>query len=325
MLVPAIVFLIVLGVVFGVFYTAILRPEDARRDAVHARLQQQLGKGGRAPRKRASSLLRGDRDLTALPLVDNLLLPFTIITRPLGEHIAHANLQLTVGALLATSSIASVLAFVVVEVLTGYELVALGVAAVAFYVPIVVVRFKATRRIRAFEEQFPESVDLIARALRAGHAFTTALSMAADESPEPVGGEFKRLYDEQNFGMPLSDAMRDFARRIPLLDAKFFVTAVLTQRESGGNLAEVLDNLATVVRERFKVKRQVRVISAHGRMTGYVLMGLPPALAMAFMVVSESHIEMLLGDIIGLWMIAGAVVLQTMGCLIIRKLVNIEY
>ena len=110
-----------------------------------------------------------------------------------------------------------------------------------------------------FEEQFPEAIDLIARALRAGHAFTTGLGIAAEEMPAPVGTEFKRVYDQQNFGMSLPDALRAMAHRVPVLDARFFVTAVLTQRESGGNLAEVLDNLSAVMRERFKVKRQIRV------------------------------------------------------------------
>jgi tight adherence protein B len=323
MLVPSIVFVVVLTVAFGVFYAAVQRPEDAEREAVRRRLVHQAAPST-TPRKR-SSLLRVTDDITAVPFLDNLVAPLAVIHRPLAESIRLADLQLTVGALLATCAIASVLMFVVVVVFIGYALLALVLCIPVFMVPIGVVRFKATRRIRAFEEQFPESIDLISRALRAGHAFTTALSMAADEIPDPVGGEFKRLYDEQNFGMPLGDAMRDFARRIPLLDAKFFVTAVLTQRESGGNLSEVLDNLAKVIRERFKVKRQVRVISAHGRMTGFVLMALPPALAVAFMVLSESHLATLTGDIIGWWMIGGAVVLQTMGCLIIKKLVNIEY
>ena len=158
------------------------------------------------------------------------------------------------------------------------------------FVPFLVVRFKATKRMRKFEEQFPEAIDLIARALRAGHAFTTGLALVAEEAPQPVAGEFRLLYDQQNFGMPLPDALKAFAERIPLLDARFFVTAVLTQRESGGNLAEILGNLANVIRERFKVKRQVRVISAHGRITGWVLSGLPPSLAAAFMIiVAEPH------------------------------------
>ena len=137
------------------------------------------------------------------------------------------------------------------------------------------VRWKRTRRFGMFEEQFPEAIALMARALRAGHAFPTGIQMVADEIPAPVGAEFKLLYDRQNFGMPLGDALKGMAERVPILDARFFTTAVLTQRETGGNLSEILDNLATVIRDRFKVKRQVRAVTAHGRITGWILCGMP--------------------------------------------------
>jgi tight adherence protein B len=195
----------------------------------------------------------------------------------------------------------------------------------AAIIPFIVVRQKKTNRLRKFEEQFPEAIDLIGRALRAGHAFTTGLAMAAEEIPKPVGEEFQLLYDRQNYGMPLPDAMKAFAARIPLIDARFFVTAVLTQRETGGNLGEVLDNLARVIRDRFRVKRQVRVLTAHGRITGWILAALPPALALALFVVAPAHIKMLLSDPLGVQMIIGALVLQVLGTLIIRKLVNIPY
>jgi tight adherence protein B len=149
--------------------------------------------------------------------------------------------------------------------------------------------------------------------------------MAAEESMPPVAGEVRLLYDQQNFGMPLSDALKAFAARIPILDARFFVTAVLTQRESGGNLSEILTNLANVIRERFKVKRQVRVISAHGRLTGWILSGLPPCLAVAFFLTSPNYIMELVNDPLGVRLIFLGVFLQISGTLIIRKLVNIEY
>jgi tight adherence protein B len=140
-----------------------------------------------------------------------------------------------------------------------------------------------------------------------------------------VGEEFKLLYDRQNFGMPLPDAMKAFALRIPVIDARFFVTAVLTQRETGGNLGEVLDNLASVIRDRFRVKRQVRVLTAHGRITGWILAGLPPALAMVMMVTAPGHLDAMISDPLGIQMIIGALVLQVIGTLIIRKLVDIPY
>jgi tight adherence protein B len=191
--------------------------------------------------------------------------------------------------------------------------------------PYVWVRFKRNKRLQTFEEQFPEAVELIARALRAGHAFTTGLGMAADEIKPPVGSEFKRVYDEQNFGMSLVAALRAMSHRVPVLDARFFVTAVLTQRESGGNLSEVLDNLASVMRERFKVKRQIRVISAHGRLSAWVLSGLAPGLAGVLFLMSPDFMRILWEDPMGLNLVIAAVVLQVIGTIIISRMVRIEY
>jgi tight adherence protein B len=186
------------------------------------------------------------------------------------------------------------------------------------------VRHAAKRRTAKFEEQFPETIDLIARALRAGHALPTALGMVSEEMADPVRSEFILLHDRQNYGMPLTDALRSFGQRIPSLDARFFVTAVLTQRDAGGNLSEVLDNLAAVIRERFKLKRQVRVLSAHGRLTGWILGVLPFVIGAALYVIAPDHISKLFTDQIGLQIVAGAFVLQVIGVIAIRKIVNIE-
>jgi tight adherence protein B len=185
--------------------------------------------------------------------------------------------------------------------------------------------FMRNQRISKFEEQFPECLDLLARALRAGHAFTTGLLMVADEMPQPVGPEFRIIYDQQNFGLPLAQSLRSFAERVPLLYAKFFVTAVMTQRESGGNLAEVLDNLGSVIRDRFKVKRQIRVISAHGRLTGWVLTAVPPVLAFVQFIIAPENLKFLFNDPMGLRFVEAAIFLQITGALIIRRLVKIEY
>jgi tight adherence protein B len=182
----------------------------------------------------------------------------------------------------------------------------------------------ASRRMARFEEQFPEAIDLIARALRAGHAFTTGLGMVADEVEEPVRTEFRLLHDRQNYGMPLGDALRSLAVRVPLLDARFFATAVLTQRESGGNLSEVLDNLSKLIRERFTLKRQVRTLSAHGRITGWVLAALPLVLGALMLVIAPEHMGLLFKDPLGVRMIVGAGVLQVIGFIAMQRIVNIE-
>jgi tight adherence protein B len=201
--------------------------------------------------------------------------------------------------------------------------VPLGLA--AGWLPIAFVRFRAERRVRKFEEQFPEAIELIARALRAGHAMTTGLALVAEELPEPVGGEFRLVYDRQNFGMSMPDALRLFAERVPLLDARFFVTAVLTQRESGGNLAEILDNLGDVIRQRFRVKRQIRVVTAHARLSGWVLVLIPVVIALAMVVVAPDHIMMLINDPLGVQMTMAAFGLWVLGYLAIRRLTDVEY
>jgi tight adherence protein B len=185
-------------------------------------------------------------------------------------------------------------------------------------------KHKRSSRMKRFEEQFPEALDLLSRAIRAGHAFQTAMGMCADELPAPVGVEFRKSFDQQNFGLPLKDTLLEMTERVPILDVKFFVTAVLIQRETGGNLAEILDNLAHVVRERFKILRQVRVHTAHGRFTGYVLLALPAALGVALNFINPDHMNLLFRERMGQMMILGAIVMQTIGYFWIRKVIKIE-
>ena len=193
-----------------------------------------------------------------------------------------------------------------------------------FAAPFIFLRAKRTRRLRAFEEAFPEALDLIARALKAGHAFVTGLKMVADEMPEPIGPEFRKTFDEQNFGLPLKDALANLTVRIPLIDVRFFATAVLIQRETGGNLSEILENLAHVVRERFKILRQVRVYTAHGRLTGYVLLALPVFLVIVLSFINPEHMQLLFRERIGHMLLGATVVMQTIGFFWIRQVVKIE-
>jgi tight adherence protein B len=195
---------------------------------------------------------------------------------------------------------------------------------VGFATPTLWLKYKKSARLKKFEEQFPEALDLLSRAIRAGHAFQTAMGMVADELPAPVGLEFKKAFDQQNFGLPLKDTLNELAERVPHLDVRFFVTAVLIQRETGGNLAEILDNLAHVVRERFKILRQVRVHTAHGRFTGYVLLALPASLGVVLAWMNPEHMDLLFKEKMGQMMIMGAIVMQTIGYFWIRKVIKIE-
>ena len=200
----------------------------------------------------------------------------------------------------------------------------IGGGILGVWLPFLFLRVKRTRRLRVFEEAFPEALDLVSRALKAGHAFATGLKMVADEMPEPIGPEFRKTFDEQNFGLPLKDALSNLTVRIPLLDVRFFSTAVLIQRETGGNLSEILENLAHVVRERFKILRQVRVYTAHGRLTGYVLLGLPVFLSIALAFINPEHMELLFKERLGHMMLGATVIMQTVGYFWIRQVVKIE-
>lgn len=181
------------------------------------------------------------------------------------------------------------------------------------------------RRLREFEEAFPDALSLVARGLRAGHALAPALEMVVAETTGPVAGEFRELLDRYRYGVPLPDALGLFTSRVPLLDARLFATAVLIQRESGGNLAEVLDNLASVARDRFKVRRQVRVISAQGRLTGWILVALPPVMGAGLAFVNPAQMSLLVSDPTGRMLLAAAVALQLAGTFAIRRIVRVEY
>ena len=160
--------------------------------------------------------------------------------------------------------------------------------------------------------------------MRAGHAFTTALEMIASELAEPVASEFRQLYEEQKFGLPVRDALMNLTERVPLVDVKFFVTAVMLQRETGGNLAEILDNLSYVIRERFKILRQVRVHTAQGRLTMVLLMALPPTIVTIMQIINPGFIHPLFADPLGHTLIVAGITLQTIGYFVIRKIIRIQ-
>lgn len=186
-----------------------------------------------------------------------------------------------------------------------------------------VMRLRA-RRLRKFEEIFPESLEFVARSMRAGHAFSVSLEMLHKEFQEPLAGEFRRTFEEHNLGLPLDSALQKLAQRVPSLDVHFFVSAVLLQKRTGGNLAEILDKLAYVIRERFKLRGKIRAISAHGRITGLSLSCIPLAVAGIMFVVNPDYVTFFAQDEVGNYMAGGAVLLQMLGYGIIKKIVNIE-
>ncbi len=312
-------FAFVTALIVGAYWLFVVRPEEQQHAAVRKRVAPSAKQ-----RNLRRELIKQFEERDTLSALDQKLAK-TRVAGSLRQLIEQSGVQMNVAGLLVLSFFCGLVGFFIAIVTIHWVLVALAVALLFAFAPFFYVRRKRASRIRKFEEHFPEAIDLIARALRAGHAFPSGIAMVAEEMAPPIGPEFQVLYEQQNVGMPLAEALRAFAARIPLLDAKFFATAVLTQREAGGNLAEVLDNLATVIRDRFKVKRQVRVISAHGRITGWVLVGLPPSLAAMLTLIAPKHMAELFTTSIGHYMLLAAITLQVVGSLIIRKLVQIEY
>jgi tight adherence protein B len=190
--------------------------------------------------------------------------------------------------------------------------------------PVVVVAVMRSRRLAKFEELFPDAMDLLARAVRAGHAFTTAFSLIGDEMPDPLGEEFRIAYRQQNLGLPLRDALGNLAIRVPLSDVRVFVSALQVQRDSGGNLGEILDNLSYVMRERFKVLRQVRTLTAEGRLSMYTLIAMPFVTATLIYLANPEYMKPLFTDPWGQKGLMGAGISILFGYLVIRKIIRIK-
>jgi tight adherence protein B len=316
--IAVLVFALVLVIVFGVYWMFILRPEEQEDRALRKRLTV------RRARALTTTLLRARQRMSSVGAIEKLLTQWSGALEPLHRLIERSAVRTNTGTVVMASLFLIVVGMVLAA-LTRLGPGAYVVGALAGAIPTLYLRRAARKRLATFEAQFPEAVDFMARALRAGHTLPTALQLVGSEIPDPIGAEFGLLADQQNYGMSMPDALKAFAERVPLLDARFFVTAVLTQREMGGNLSEVLDNLASVIRERFKVKRQVRAVSAHGRITATVLGFLPPAVAAILFIIAPAHMLVLIQDSIGRALVGGGLVLQFVGVIWIRKVVEVEY
>ncbi len=267
------------------------------------------------------ALLR-DEVLSRIPAFDTWLRRSERVS-DLQKMLAQGNVDVRAGNFLMLCVVSALVFGAIAAVAGGNLMFAWAGVLLGFFMPYAYAAHMRTKRFQKFEEKFPEAIDTLARAVRAGHAFTTALEMIANEVSEPVAGEFRQLYEEQKFGLPVRDALLNLADRIPLVDVKFFVTAVMLQRETGGNLAEILDNLSYVIRERFKILRQVRVHTAQGRLTMVLLMALPPTIVALMLILNPGFIQPLFSDPLGHILVVAGVTLQTLGYFVIRKIIRI--
>jgi len=320
---PILIALLVFAVVAVAIFAglSLLDQRNARARLIKDRLASERKGVERSPEEELA-LVR-DEQLSNIPVLDTLLRRSERVS-DIQKVLAQAGMTVRAGNFLGLCVAVGVAAAITAYVVSKRIEVAWIALLVGALLPYSYASFKRTKRFEKFEELFPEAIDTLARAVRAGHAFTTALEMITNEVSEPVSSEFRQLYEEQKFGMPVRDALMNLTERMPLVDVKFFVTAVMLQRETGGNLAEILDNLSYVIRERFKIQRQVRVYTAQGRLTMALLMGMPPIIVTVMTLLNPAFIRPLFVDPIGHTLLVAGITLQTIGYFVIRKIIRIQ-
>jgi tight adherence protein B len=265
--------------------------------------------------------VRRAETLSSLPWLDRLLAKADFAPR-LRMMLYQADLKWTVGRLVLSSAVSAALVGVLVYLRTRGILAALLLAALTGYMPFLYAFYRRNQRFDRIRQLLPEALDLMVAAIRAGHGFTSAIGMAAKESPEPLRREFRKCYDEQNFGVDLRTAMLNLALAVPIHDVRIIVTAVLIQKETGGNLTEILEKAAHLIREDFRLQRQIRVHTAQGRLTGWILSILPVALGFGLYLANPEHMSLLWRRPVGLKMMYASIAMTLIGGLIIRKIIR---
>lgn len=276
-----------------------------------------------APAARVSEavdILREDV-LSSIPWLNELLHSFNVFPA-MRKILRQANVEWKLGSLILVSVFLWAVGAIAVYIRSGAVAVSLFAGLLLACGPWMLVLHKRKKRFAAFEEKLPEALDLMVSAIRAGHGFTSSVGLAARESGEPIGGEFRQCFDEQNFGLDLRVAMHNLADRVPISDVQLIVSSVLIQKESGGNLAEILEKVAHIIRERFRLKRQVRVHTAQGRLTGWILAIMPAVLGFAIFLLDPARMSLLWTHPTGIKLLWIAVIMDTIGALIIRKIVR---
>jgi tight adherence protein B len=265
------------------------------------------------------------RLMSEIPWFNRILLGIRLpIIDRIDRMVIQANLNYPVGVVLMASAVFAVAGFAAASYVARWFLVWLAVGFLLGCIPILYVYIKKQKRINRFEEQLPEAMDMLARSLKAGHAFTGGLQMVGQEFSDPIGTEFSKTLDEINFGVAYEDALRNLSLRIDSDDLKLFIISVIIQRTSGGNLAEILENIGRLIRERFKLKGNVRTLTAEGRISAYVLLGLPFFIGYAIYFLNPGYISVLFRDPIGHFMLVAAGVMMIIGAVVMKRMVDIK-
>jgi tight adherence protein B len=319
LLVAIITFLIVGCIVFALWLTM---EGGAKQDVIQQRLEAVRQTERRGGVSLEVQLLR-DEMLSSVPAVNQIMMKWSWVSG-LRKSISQAGLTTRPAAVLLMAVVFAVTGYVFVGFLYHQVVFSVVAAIAAAFVPFAVIYWKRGKRLVDFEEHLPEALDLFCRAVRAGHSFTTGLELIAQECSEPIAGEFRTTFEEQNLGLPLRDSLLNLSERVPIVDVQLLVTALLIQRDSGGNLAEILDELSRVIRERFRIYREVKVKTAQGRLTAAILIAMPIIMLAALGALNPDYIRVLFVDPTGRMMLFIAGGMQIFGSLILWKIVNID-
>jgi tight adherence protein B len=302
-------------------YFFVSRDTDEYRRRIDERMKQLVQERGGAS-QREIQLLKEEL-LSSVPAFHRALIRFEVFSK-LQATLRQADLKITVYRFVMISMIAGFVAGLLIFFITGSLMAMFMVTVIVMMVPLFYVTNKRRRRFHTFLEQLPDALELMVRSLQAGHSFSSALQMVATEMPEPIAREFGKTYEEQNLGLNIKAALENLVERVPILDLKLCVTAVLIQREIGGNLSEVLRNISHTIRERFRIQGEIRVKSAQARLSGYIVSALPFFLFFWINMVNPSYMKSLYDHPYGVYILGTGVIMQIVGWLIIRKIVNIQ-
>lgn len=320
MLISFLVFLFALFLVLGAYLAATLGTDSKR-----ARLQKRLAEALRqsAHTEDMEVILARNELMSEIPWINRALIRVQAALQ-LKRMLDQADLQITPSRLIMFSAMGGMLAALAASVISMSILLMLAAGVFVAAVPFIHVWWKRKKRLDAFLEYLPDALDLMSRALCAGHAFSEAMHMVSEEMPDPISTEFRKTYEEQNLGLSLKLALENLIQRIPLLDLRMCVTAVLIQRETGGNLAEILEKVAYTIRERFRIMGDLKTLTTSSRMSAWLLCGLPIFVTIVITVMNPDYMAILWKDRRGHYLIATALLLQVTGMLIVRKILNIK-
>lgn len=289
------------------------------RDRIGAHDAQGRGRMGGG----AALAIERDTRMSAMPFFDRMLRKMTI-ARGLELLLYQAGSSMRVGMFLLIMAAGAMIAYLVGYVVFARLLHALVFMVVGGVAPLLILYHKKSVRMRAFSEEFPDALDLLVSALRAGISFSSAMQIVADESPEPIRSEFAIVVEEQALGLEMREALTNMANRVDSIDLKFFATAVVLQRDTGGNLTEVLDNTSRLIRDRFRILGDIQTFTAQGRLTGLILTCLPLALAIFMVIVAPDYFHTMWDNPSGRAVLGFGFLMQLLGSLAIRKIVNIK-